>query len=208
MPGCLKAERARRPCHWGRRARSPQWAARSCSPIHPGRTSPDGDACHSSSAACTACACASRPPCTAPPTTGSSRLSLLSPARRALPATPVTVPTGGHPPARLRRRRRPHPRDRRGDRPGVRPARHLDRERRHRLPLRLDRQLLRHGPRSDQRRDPRAARPDAHRTDPHRGPRHRRVRATLTGSTGAASRRAMRQFRRHNPAISMPMTGW
>jgi hypothetical protein len=34
VPGCLKAERARRPCHSGRRARSPRWAARRCSPIH------------------------------------------------------------------------------------------------------------------------------------------------------------------------------
>ena len=80
------------------------------------------------------------------------------------------------PSARRRRGGDPHPRDRGGDRPCVRPARHLRRPRR--------RQRATSGGSAASSRwtssatstgDAGAPRLDAHRADPHRGPRRRRV---------------------------------
>ena len=74
----------------------------------------------------------------------------------------------------------PRPRDRGGDRPCVRPSRHLGQPRRRPGPLRVDRQLLRDGPPGDQHRDAAAPRLGTYRTDPHPGPRRGRVLAALT----------------------------
>ena len=81
----------------------------------------------------------------------------------------------GCPAARRRRGGHPDPRDRRGDRACVRPARRLRRPRRRQGPLRVDRRLLRHGARGDQRGDAGTARLDADRADPRRRPRRGRV---------------------------------
>ena len=80
------------------------------------------------------------------------------PRRRApLPAR-GRVGAGRRRPPRRRRGGRPDPRDRRGDRPRPRPAGRVDRGRRGRRPLRLDRPLLRRGRRRLERPHARAGR--------------------------------------------------